>query len=461
MAVITRYISYFIIAALLACGVWSCDRFDTDEPDSDDGEKYMLLLHVLPIDATRSETDAAPKVTERIASLRIIVLSVPEADADGTTAAVPKIEHNRLISGDDFKETTAKGFEYPVALPTTQGKKDVYLIANEASVGTIYGLDDASGQQTYSSFSAFLKSYEPGDGQTPDAEKFKAAVEAIYFEPKYTIDDQNAVYLPYTSHYRVEAVEKEQKENKLTMYLVPVATKFTFKFVNKRDDDVKVSIISVKGTDTHNFLLAHVGETDYQKDFDNETSLYWVDWLAKVSEATHNSPDNPDNAAVNEKYGWISDYKMPGESKNKETVLFSNINDNDAEVVPAQQKDSAGEDIPGVKILGPYYRPEGLRNEEGKDNEGNAVVYPHVYRLTLGLTGRNGEGPEFEDVAIDRLHALFRNTSVHITVTMTSGDVEVYAEIADWNRHYANGWVNNGDDSPYVDPDSPSGSNAN
>ena len=130
--------------------------------------------------------------------------------------------------------------------------------------------------------------------------------------------------------------------------------------------------------------------------------------------------------------------------------------------VPAQKKETAEDgtetDVPSVVILGPYYRPESLRNEIKTETDGNnndkEVIYPHVYRLTLGLQDQFGEGPEFEDVAIGHLHALFRNTNVYITVTMSSGDVEVYAEISGWNRYEAYGWVNDGnDDSSYVDPE--------
>lgn len=452
MTAITRYISYFIIAALLACGVWGCDRgFDPDEPDLDGEEKYMLLLHVMPIAAGETADATATEVTERIKSLRIIVLTVPDEESDGTAAS--KIEYNKL---EDIEEGKASAFEHPVSLWLTKGKKDIYLIANEESVGDIQYSPEMTELPT--KFADFLKRYDLL--KNPDAAEFKDAVEAIYFEPNYVIDEQKRIYLPYTSHYQVEVTKKEEEENKPTMYLVPVATKFTFKFINKRDNDVMVSKISVKGTDTHNFLLAHVGEDEYEKEFVNEdgtnTPLYWIDWLAKVSEATHGAADN---AAVNEKYGWISDYKIPASSKNAETDFIA---ETDQVIVP--KKDPAGDgselDEPGVLVLGPYYRPESRREKTVTDEEGKETR-EHEYLLTLDLKDIIEGGPEFVDIPIANLHALFRNTSVYITVTMSSGDVEVYAEISDWNRHEANGWVSDGNDDTYVDPEQQSGSNAN
>ena len=458
MTAITRYISYFIIAALLACGVWGCDRgFDPDEPDLDGEEKYMLLLHVMPIAAGETADATATEVTERIKSLRIIVLTVPDEESDGTTASTPKIEYNKL---EDIKEGKASAFEHPVSLWLTKGKKDIYLIANEESVDDIQYSPEMAGLPTM--FSTFLERYDLLKNPEADAAEFKKAVEAIYFKPNYVIDGQKRIYLPYTSYYQLEVKEEEENnptKNNPTMYLVPVATKFTFKFINKRDNDVTVSKISVKGTDTHNFLLAHVGEDEYEKDFVNEdgktTSLYWIDWLAKVSEATHGAADN---AAVNEKYGWISDYKIPAGSKNAETDFIA---ETDQVIVPTQKKDPAGDgselDEPGVLVLGPYYRPESRREKTVTDEEGKETR-EHEYLLTLDLKdSKSGDGPEFINIPIENLHALFRNTSVYITVTMSSGDVEVYAEISDWNRHEANGWVSDSGDGKFEQ----SGSNAN
>ena len=483
----------------MVCGAWACSNDRDVDPDvpggngyTDGEDKCMLLLRISPVDAGEA---AATEVTERIKSLRIIVLTAPDDEggtegstggaggADGGTdggnggtggtdgsggandgaAAVPEIEYNRLITPAEFGTTTAAGFQYEIMLLTTKGKKDIYLIANEGSVGDIK-YQPAEGSTLTglpTTFSAFLERYEAADGKTPDAAEFKKAVEAIYFAPTYNTPDteKDALYLPYTSHYEVEAVEG--KENKLTMYLVPVATKFTFKFVNKLDSDVTVNEISVKSTDTHNFLLARVGEDDYEKDFVNDdgtkTKMYWVNWLAKVAEATHNAPGN--NAAINERYGWISDYGIPMAST-AETVF---IDENDKVTIPAKKtedKDGSTTETPGVVVLGPYYRPESRREitykKPGTDENGNEfeeTITEHEYLLTLDLKDEDNVGPEFKDVVIKELRALFRDTSVYITVTMSSGDVEVYAEISGWNRHEAKGSVNNGDDGKYVDPD--------
>lgn len=466
MKAVIRHIFYIAIAALMACSAWAC-CFDNIpcEPDGTDGdESYRLVMRISPIDVYET---AAAGVTERIKSLRVIVMKDAESgsadggtgSANGGTAAGPKIEYNQLITSEKFKTTAAAGFEYTISLTTTPGKKDIYLIANEESVGEIkYQRADGSASEESNqpaSFTAFLNKYV----KYSDAAEFREAVGAIYFEPTYTPDAQNALYLPYMSHYKVDV--KDNKDGESTevkdMFLVPVATKFTFKFINKRSDVVTVSRISVESTDTHNFILARVGGNDYEKTFGG-TKMYWVDWLAKVAEESHKYPDYSDNMDFNERYGWISDYEIPTASE-PGTTEFIGVG---ASVpVPAQTtvtKDGVETDEPGVVVLGPYYRPESLREKTG----GNAVSAEdgkeHEYLLTLDLQDGAGESPEFEGIPINNLHALFRNTSVYITVTMSSGDVEVYAEISGWNRHEANGWVNNGGDDKYVDPDKQSGS---
>ena len=438
---------------MAACCAWACSGDSASEPDLPGGEdKYMLLLRISPLD-TGEAADA--EVTERIKSLRVIVLTAPEEGTD----AVPEIEYNRLVTPAEFGTTAATGFQYEIMLLTTEGKKDVYLIANEGSIGTI-AYQTAEGSTLNvgalpTTFGDFLDRYKTGgDGPAPDAAEFKEAVEAIYFEPEYEYEsepgsDERTLYLPYMSHYEVEATKRSN--NRLTMYLVPVATKFTFKFINKLNREVSLNEISVKSTDTQNFLLAHVGEEDYEKDFD-ETTMYWVDWLAKVAEKTH---DAPNNAAINQQYGWISDYGIPTAGKTGPDVKTEFIGS--SVPLPALkhvvEEDETETDVPSVVVLGPYYRPES-RREVTHENTLGGTVTEHEYLLTLGLTDASGSGPEFADVAIGNLHALFRNTSVYITITISSDDVEVYAEISGWNRHSANGWVTNGDDSKYVDPDS-------
>ena len=476
------------------CGAWACIKDRGPDPDVPGGnggngdtggeDKYMLLLRISPLDAGAA---TAADVTERIKSLRIIVLSAPEDEggteggaddtggtggsggANDATAAVPEIEYNRLITPEEFGTTTAAGFQYEIMLLTTKGKKDIYLIANEESVSNIqYQQADGSTQNPNKSLTKFLEEYKKTtDNKTPDAAEFKKAIEAIYFEPTYEPDTENKLYLPYTSHYEVVTADKgengEKEVTELTMYLVPVATKFTFKFVNKLDKDVYVNEISVKSTNTHNFLLAHVGKDDYEKDFDGD-KMYWVDWLAKVAERTHNAPDN---AGINDQYGWISDYEIPTASTLAETTFISI---KDKVTIPAKttetKDDGSTTETPGVKVLGPYYRPESRREitypKPGTDENGEKfeeTITEHQYLLTLDLKDNNNVGPEFNDVVIKYLHALFRDTSVYITITISGDDVEVYAEIAGWNRHDANGWVNKGDDGMYVDPDKQIGAN--
>ena len=74
-----------------------------------------------------------------------------------------------------------------------------------------------------------------------------------------------------------------------------------------------------------------------------------------------------------------------------------------------------------------------------------------MYYLTFNFTDTRDNSPlELADeyLYIDNLNALFRNTFCIINVRLGQGDVDVYAEIADWNQKSIQGWVNEGQARP-------------
>lgn len=439
MKEIFRHISsFFAVAACLsgmAAGLSGCNGHD---PDGADGDNYMLVLHISPVNVGETRSGAGP--VEKIRSLRFVVLN------DGT------IEYNRLVTLDDPETVPASLFRYDLNLPTTAGKKKIFLFANEESVEGIRFQTEASSSplpdglqdETDLTLTDLLDRFGTGEGSTPG--EFVRVLEAAYFAPDYTPDEAGGVYLPYVSRY--DGIEAERGMVKtVSMYLVPVATKFSFKFTNHRENEVSINRITVSSTDSQNFLEARVGDGDLSKTFtDDGKEYYWIDWLAKVSEASHANTGYYENENFNTRYGWISDYAMPGTTVSAPADLVGGTG-GASESVPAMDKE---EEIPGELLLGPYYLPESRNAAESTAGDPDAASTAQAYYLTLGMhdvSQEEGKDPVFDKVVISNLKSLFRNTSVVIRVTLKQGDVEVYAEIQDWNKKYASGWVTGGDDS--------------
>ena len=419
------------------CGMDSCCDYDAGYEKSEQdtmavyGDRAFLVFHVTPVD-TRGMTIG--NVTERIKTLRIIVLNDTE---EHTTS----IEYNKLIT---LRENgfMATSFSYDIMLPTVPGKKKVYFIANEKSVGNI----TINGNSSSTTLSAWLNQFLPeseGNGSdntasVHDAEEFETNINSIYFTPAYTVQNGD-IFLPYTSYYYDGLLTVKGQTKEITAYLVPVATKFFFKFVNNRDAAVEVQGITLSKAHKDNYLFAQVSENELKKklpeDEDASEGRYWIDWLAIVSKRSHEAPDYSDNIEFNGEYGWISDFEMPTEYASDVTVIDKN---DDTEKLQVAAADGNGA---GKLILGPYYVPESRNLVTYEDGQNNSIT-EQIYYLTLNLhdTG-SGKAPEFDNQPIGNLHSLFRNTCVLIKLTMNQGNVEIYAEINPWTTKEVKGWV--------------------
>ena len=420
-----RHISSVIVVVLCALGISSCDRTGS-YGGGGAAEQYKLVIHISPVNAVDGQ--AAVNVTEKIRTLRVIVLNETE------------LECNKLITVDDPETVVAARFRYDFALATTKGPKEIYLIGNEASVTNIEyqssggtlpdGLPD--------NLKELVENYEVGAASA----EFRTVINSVYFAPDYTPDALGDLYLPYVSYYNgIEA--KEDDLTTVSMYIVPVATKFTFDFVNNRENEVEINNITVAQTDSHHFLMAHVGSRDYKKDFGG-TDYYWIDWLAKISEELQKYGGYYDNSDFNTLFGWITDYAKPETSELSSAVM---INSATSVRVPARKGETAGE-----LVLGPFYMPESRNDVTYKDSQNNDVT-EQIYYLTLGLhdvTASAERDPKFDDVVISNLKSLFRNMNVVIRVSMSQGDVAIYAEIADWTKRFASGWIVEGNESPEI-----------
>ena len=428
-----RYIALCCSVLLVLCGTASC-IFDRDYGDPENDGTALFVLHIAPV-STRAATDG---VTEKIRSLRIIAISKDDNGNNGV------IEINRKV---DFNDVESSTFGYALTWKTQPGKKDFYIFANEESVENIQFTDNRrpAGLGTNATLGDLLDRYADKDA----AEEFKTIINSVYFSPKYRIQNQE-IFLPYSVFYGDVDLKGGSPIEK-TMYLVPVATKFTFCFQNYRTQEVEVKEIKVSPTHSQNFLLGRVAENEQTKPFNshpdepekNET-LYWVDWLAKVADETHKNL-TPDNSTTNDQYGWISGYSMPGTSEQCVQTLIGTGPDlvggkerKAEETIPG----GSSEDTAGALYLGPYYFPESRYTAKDDNNT--------EQRYTLGLKLHDTEvdsstSNDFEEgLVIENVRSLFRDTCVLIQISMRKGDVDVYAEMAPWEHQEVDGWADGG-----------------
>lgn len=424
-----------VIAIFCMVTFTSCifDQYEKEQTISDDDD-YLMIIRINALDATVSSPNLGDG-SEMVKSLRIIMLN------DGA------IEVNRYVElGDDAAGINMSELEYVFTERAAEGSKKFYLFANEESVGDLEFQSEATlPDDLPTNLHSYLEGIVPNLDDAEAGLDFENIVNAICFKPDYTPDDSGNIYLPYTSYYDGYVVNGENPSNAtnpLQMYLVPVATKFIFQFVNYRLNEVEINNITVSKKDSDNFLFARVGESDYNKSFEG-TEYYWVNWLAKVSEDSHKNSDFYDNVNFNEKYGWISHYEIPAISSLTDAQF---INSSEVKKVPAGEYIPDTDEInPSSLTLGPFYVPESFNKFNGNnDNVSDEEVILQRYYLSLGVhdvTSLAGRDPVFENVTIDNLQALFRNTCVVIKISMSAGDVEVYAEINNWNVKTASGWL--------------------
>lgn len=397
---------------------------------------------LLDLKALNPSTMTTP--VEKIKSVRIVIVGTPtpEEDTDtpeGAEETPAIVEYNRLF---EFPASLAQSFSYTVSWPSQLGPKSVYVIANEESVGE--ELTDKLG------------SYEE---QAP-AGDLEEWLGDFTFTPQYEAEG-NEIYLPYTFS-KTDFIPVPETVNPVNCWLVPAATKFVFHFINKRDNAVKINGISMASANSKSYVFPHVGSRQLYMDYGGEW-LYWPDWLAAVSKASWDYPEFGENEGFNNDYGWITNYYVPDLADATPYVFVGDGADAPFPVDAAREitTEEGTETEASTATTRIYYLPESINyriNDEAaaaEPDEPEEEVQPEqAFYLTIDLEdmGPNGKAPKFENVPIPNLNALFRNTFVVIQMTMGQGDIEIYAEIAPWNRASSNGWVSEGNGAPSNNP---------
>lgn len=423
---------------LFSIGFSSCiyDHYPEDGEDVINPNSTILFLDLRALTPSKMTTPV-----ERIKSVRVIIVgkesSEDETDADGSDnpdgslASKGIVECNRYYQ---FPITDASNFDYTLTWQSTLGTKSIYVIANEESV-------DVDITET---LNGYVETESAGD-----LEQWLADYE---FNREYAAEG-NAIYLPYT-YYKTDFVPVPGKVNSVNCWLIPVATKFMFYFENYRENQVNVNGISMAYTNSGNYLLAHLGPDEINKQYNGE-ELYWVDWLAKVSEESWNNPGFSQNENFNKEVGWIQDYYVPFPDDYQEYVFFENDRTQLFEIRGGTKEsdDPKAEIDPGTFTSKIFYIPESVNyrvpgtdgEPETADNDEETEGEGQTFYLTMKIedTG-DGSSPPFVNVPIPNLGALFRNTYVIISMSFKEGEIEIYAEIAPWNEKQANGWVSEG-----------------
>lgn len=373
MKEILRHIVWMTILvswALLSASCRGGEVSYTDEIQPDD-DTAILVLRTGLLDQTRVSdrvNDAVDNPVEYMYTLRIVILH-----ENGT------VEHNMYIDFGEIPQTEC----YRIFKVTRNETKKIYLIANEENASTDL--------------------HEQLETLTTGNTTFASIVDNFVFIPDY----KNPI--PMSSVYDVPVKAENLVEREF--YLVRAATKFAFRFTNKRKSKVSIDAIHTSDIAGATYLIPHKREPLFMS-FDDE-SLYWINWLKKVADESQQSPDDVELA---DKRGWIQAYDIPSETSHQEVTVNGPLE------VPSMTGDQ-----PGKAVFPVFYLPESKKLKAG-----SATYGEQEYTLKLDMS-ENGKELSFTKT-FPNLKALFRNTHVLVDITFTEKDevkvqVVPYAEV--------------------------------
>lgn len=373
MKEILRHIVWMTILvswALLSASCRGGEVSYTDEVQPDD-DTAILVLRTGLLDQTRASdrvNDAVDNPVEYMYTLRIVILH-----ENGT------VEHNMYIDFGEIPQTEC----YRIFKVTRNETKKIYLIANEENASTDL--------------------HEQLETLTTGNTTFASIVDNFVFIPDY----KNPI--PMSSVYDVPVKAENLVEREF--YLVRAATKFAFRFTNKRKSKVSIDAIHISDIAGATYLIPHKREPLFMS-FDDE-SLYWINWLKKVADESQQSPDDVELA---DRRGWIQAYDIPSETSHQEVTVNGPLE------VPSMTGDQ-----PGKAVFPVFYLPESKKLKAG-----SATYGEQEYTLKLDMS-ENGKELSFTKT-FPNLEALFRNTHVLVDITFTEKDevkvqVVPYAEV--------------------------------
>lgn len=340
-----------------------------------------LFLNIATLEQARSGEVTKLPDNEKMHSVRVVVLH-----ENGT------VEHNQHYSLEG-----AQAQKYIILKVKPKEKKKIFLFANEESVPIVEGVTEKN--QTLTDF---FNSY------TENATNFAKAVNDLYFTPDYS----NNKHIPMSSMYEIDFTEGKVEK---TFYVVRVATKFTVNFMNWRSEEVTVKKFTLASHADKNFLMAHVKDSEQNKDLFKEKS--WIEWLKEVSDASSEG----DSYEETEDAGWLKDYELPTLADKTQIYLHGTVTIGE----PTVDIDNPDNSKPGVAESVPvFYLPESQNLKAG------AADGEQEYMLTVNIEGRDEPFVQ----TLPNLKALFRNTHVIVNITLLNSmeivvDVIPYSEV--------------------------------
>lgn len=433
-----------VLLCVLAGLMFSACIYDRyDGPDDGGGMQLVVRVSTLGADASQRQ----PRAVETVNSLRIIVIDKNSR----------RLDLNEKV--DLSQSYAAKNFSYVfIRSLTGSGAKQVYLVANEESVGEVSFVEGAAAipeKVPTTGLTALLDYFkaDPEDASEADytGGTFADVLNRVYFRNAFPIED-GEVALPYSACYEWDEPELYDKDTPVKiekqMYLVPVAAKFDFVFTNFRKEAVCIDDVVVSAFNSHNYLNARLAESEKKRTKpDGTQDVWWIDWLEACAEGsqTAGEPDEKDKTGgYNGMWGWIRDYKMPVADEPMAKLSLREAEDDAVEtdwtVGPLINIKN-----PPALIKGPYYVPESFNHPDSYD--GAAGDLRQYYALTLKVHDEGSEEVhELGPYEIDTLGALFRDTHIIIYVEFYESEAEIYVEIAPWGKSIVKGYVQQDDE---------------
>ncbi|MCH5223165.1 MAG: hypothetical protein J1E82_03920 [Muribaculaceae bacterium] len=497
MKLLSKYI--LIVATLFTLISFSGCKDDEIE----EGRKFPLpqseapriVLEITPISSNSIDLG----VEEMIKTLRIIMLT--ETEVEGVKTEY--VEFNQYINFVNQEESTYPGtepgsiyhpanfFKYYLTRTTVPGIKKFFLIANEESVDEIHfqtengepSSNEYEGKSLHEFLNSIKKDYVPNliyDLENQDEEhgeptgaNVEELLNCLYYTPNFEAtvrDGKTEIYLPYTTQYVYNLISKYDEGTVTgdnvrvhvvdeTMYLVPCANKFTFKFRNYRSKELKIESLKLSGMASDMYLFAQVDPAEqYKKLGNNNPPLWWVNWLASVSRLSDDYKDAVENEVFNQTYGWIGNFSIPATAFPEENDQEINMEQRKGviEFVPKDEvwlvdprsSVAINEASPGEAQTGYYYMPESryLVKVPITDENGELTgKFRDVERYFLTMVMQDNEIgylPVTKDTPIGNIGSMFRNNNIIITVTVRdANDVGAYAEPVNWKLNHSFGSV--------------------
>ena len=393
---------FIALAALLTAGLMTGCVYDdysaeTPLPEEEDNRQFVsLFINVGMASPTRADAPAG----ELMHSLRIILVD----------AVKNQIEYNTFIGGlENATEWSSQGPNGVWVFRTEPGAKKIFFIANEDCTSNVNG---AAGSLT-----ALLNGVRPDDNGTD----FENKISNAYFTP----DFDKGLVLSSSYEFTVDTSDKTHTdENNVytpdTFYLVHNATKFEFRFENYRESDVTIEELTLsalagadgKAGEGDMYLMANLDESEKTKKAPDGTEKYWIYWLYDVCRDTTATPELPGNATINENYGWIAKYALPSTAAEHNPLDIKAKLDSSVSswTIPAGNNNTLNLPI--------FYASESRYNVNNEDGL-------QQYTFDIKLKDAAGIEKDFNDQELKNLKALFRNTHVIVTATVTGKEEEM------------------------------------